>query len=81
MSADDEDPIAHVETFLNVLEDNRGVLEATRLFQDVSASLALATLDASVVQDPQFAPIRFAGHQSGTFVLQARGAGASAGGR
>ena len=80
----DTGPSGHsyfARAFLNVLEDNRGVLEATRLFQDVSASLALATLDASVVQDPQFAPIRFAGHQSGTFVLQARGAGASAGGR
>ena len=80
----DTGPSGHsffAKAFLNVLEDNRGVIEATRLFQDVSASLALATLDASVVQDPQFAPIRFAGHQSGTFVLQARGAGASAGGR
>jgi uncharacterized caspase-like protein len=65
--------------FLNVLEDSRGVLEATRLYQDVSASLALATLDASVVQDPQFAPIRFAGHESGTFVMQARGSSTAAG--
>jgi len=61
------------KAFLNVLEDSRGVLEATRLYQDVSAALALATLDSPVVQEPQFAPIRFAGHQSGTFVLQARG--------
>lgn len=80
----DTGPSGHsffARAFLNVLEDNRGVLEATRLYQDVSASLALATLDAPVVQDPQFAPIRFAGHESGTFVMQARGGSASAGGR
>jgi uncharacterized coiled-coil protein SlyX len=65
--------------FLNVLEDNRGVLEATRLYQDVSASLALATLDAPLVQTPEFAPIRFSGHESGTFVLQARSSAGSAG--
>lgn len=79
----DTGPSGHsffARAFLNVLEDNRGVLEATRLYQDVAASLALATLDASVVQDPQFAPIRFAGHESGTFVLRARGGEASAGG-
>ena len=59
---------------LNVLEDNRGLLEATRLYNEVTATLALATLDTPLVQDPQFAPIRFAGHESGTFVLRPRGA-------
>ncbi len=79
----DTGPSGHsffARAFLNVLEGNQGLLEATRLFQDVSASLALATLDTSVVQDPQFAPIRFAGHESGTFVLQAKSGGAAGGG-
>lgn len=79
----DTGPSGHsffARAFLNVLEDNRGLLEATRLYQDVSASLALATLDSPIVQDPQFAPIRFAGHESGTFVLQSRGGGAASAG-
>jgi hypothetical protein len=79
----DTGPSGHsffARAFLNVLEDNRGLLEATRLYQDVSASLALATLDSPIVQDPQFAPIRFAGHESGTFVLQSRGGGAAGAG-
>lgn len=79
----DTGPSGHsffARAFLNVLEDNRGLLEATRLYQNVSAALALATLDAPAAQEPEFAPIRFAGHESGTFVLAPRrGGGVAAG--
>lgn len=66
------------EAFLSVLKDNGGMLDAQQLYREVAGSVALATLDSPLPQSPEFAPIRFAGHESGTFVLTARG-GTSAG--
>jgi uncharacterized caspase-like protein len=53
--------------FLNVLEDNNELLDAQRLFREISVSLALAAVDAPITQTPEFAPIQFAGHESGQF--------------
>lgn len=61
--------------FLNALQDNNRLLEAQRLFREVSSSLALSAIDAPVTQNPQYAPIRYAGHESGEFFFQPRGGG------
>lgn len=53
--------------FLNVLEDNNELLDAQRLFREISVSLALAAVDAPIAQTPEYAPIQFAGHESGQF--------------
>lgn len=53
--------------FLNVLEDNNRLLEAQRLFREVSATLSLAAVDAPVTQTPEYSPIQFAGHETGDF--------------
>ena len=62
--------------FLNVLEDNNRLLEAQRLFREVSGSLALAAVDAPVSQIPEYSPIRFAGHEAGEFFFLPQGAAA-----
>jgi multidrug efflux pump subunit AcrA (membrane-fusion protein) len=61
--------------FLNVLQDNNRLLEAQRLFREVSTSLALGAIDSPVPQVPQYSPIRFAGHESGEFFFMPRGGG------
>ena len=65
--------------FLNVLEDNNRLLEAQRLFREVSTSLALAAIDSPVPQVPEYSPIRFAGHESGEFFFMPRGPGRATG--
>ena len=59
--------------FLNVLEDNNRLLEAQRLFREVSGSLALAAVNAPVSQIPEYSPIRFAGHEAGEFFFLPHG--------
>jgi uncharacterized caspase-like protein len=59
--------------FLNVLQDNKRLIEAQRVFREVSTSLALNAADAALPQQPQYAPIRFAGHESGEFFFQPKG--------
>jgi hypothetical protein len=53
--------------FLNALQDNNRLLEAQRLYREVSTSVALSSVNSPVPQSPQYAPIRFAGHESGEF--------------
>ena len=65
--------------FLNVLQDNNRLLEAQRLFREVSTSLALGSIDSPVPQVPEYSPIRFAGHESGEFFFMPRGAGKASG--
>jgi len=60
--------------FLNVLEDNSSLLEAQRLYREISSSLALAAINAPVSQVPQYSPIQFAGHESGDFFFLPKGA-------
>ena len=57
--------------FLNALTDNKKLLEAQRVFRQVSTSLALST--SALPQSPQYAPIRYAGHESGEFFFQPKG--------
>jgi hypothetical protein len=59
--------------FLNVLQDNNRLLEAQRLFREVSSSMALATIDSPIPQNPRYAPIAFAGHEGGDFFFVPKG--------
>lgn len=59
--------------FLNVLQDNNRLLEAQRLFREVSSSMALAAIDSPIPQNPQYSPIAFAGHESGDFFFVPKG--------
>ena len=61
--------------FLNVLQDNNGLLEAQRLYREVATSVALTSVNAPVPQSPQYAAIRFAGHESGEYFFLPKGAG------
>ena len=53
--------------FLNVLQDNNRLLEAQRLYTEVSTAVALTSVNSPLPQSPEYAPIRFAGHESGEF--------------
>ncbi|HLS83845.1 MAG TPA: caspase family protein [Arenimonas sp.] len=55
--------------FLNVLQDNNRLMPGQRLFQEVSTSLALGAIDSPLPQIPEYAPIRYAGHESGDFLF------------
>jgi hypothetical protein len=65
--------------FLNTLQDNNRLLEAQSLFREVSSSLALGAINSPVPQVPEYAPIRYAGHESGGFFFMPRGGGSAAG--
>jgi hypothetical protein len=65
--------------FLNVLQDNNRLLEAQRLYQEVSSSLALGAINSPVPQVPEYSPIRYAGHESGEFFFLPRGGAGAAG--
>lgn len=52
---------------LDVLRTNREVLEAQRLYHEVSARVALAAERYRVEQVPEYAPIGAAGHEAGDF--------------
>jgi hypothetical protein len=65
--------------FINALQDNNKLLEAGRLYRTVSTSVALTSVKAPLPQNPQYAAIRFAGHESGEFFFLPKGAGGSTG--
>ncbi len=60
--------------FLNTLQDNNRMLEAQRLYREVSSSLALAAIDSPIAQTPGYSPIQFSGHESGDFFFVPKGA-------
>lgn len=55
--------------FLDVLGSNTNVLEGQRLFQELSARVTYAARNYQFEQLPQYAPIKFAGHEAGDFFL------------
>jgi hypothetical protein len=65
--------------FLNTLQDNNKLLEAGRLYRSVSTQVALTSVKAPLPQNPRYAPIRFAGHESGEFFFLPKGAGGATG--
>lgn len=65
--------------FLNVLQDNNRLMPGQRLFQEVSTALALGSIDSPLPQVPEYAPIRYAGHESGDFLFLPTGRGTATG--
>jgi hypothetical protein len=55
------------KALLDVLEANGEVLEAQRLYREVSARVALAAERFRFEQVPEYAPIQHAGHEAGDF--------------
>lgn len=55
--------------FLEVLGENDDVLEGQRLFQELSARVTYAARNYQFEQMPQYAPIKYAGHEAGDFFL------------
>ncbi|MDX1540944.1 MAG: caspase family protein, partial [Geminicoccaceae bacterium] len=56
--------------FLDVLRENDGLIEGQRLFQEISARVTFAASKYRFEQVPQYAPIKFAGHEAGEFFLR-----------
>ncbi len=57
------------KALIDVLQENKGIIEGQNLHKEVSARVAYAASAVEVEQIPQYAPIRFAGHESGEFFL------------
>jgi len=58
---------------IEVLEQNREVLEGQRIFREVAARVTWAAEGTNFEQVPQYAPIKFAGHESGDFFFVPQG--------
>jgi hypothetical protein len=55
---------------VTALEDNGQLMEGQKLFREVTASLAAAATESSLLQFPEYAPIQFAGHEAGEFFFK-----------
>jgi Caspase domain/Sel1 repeat len=60
------------KAFLDVLAGNRDVLEGQRLFREVSARVTYKAASMGIDEVPEYAPIRFAGHEAGDFFFVPR---------
>ncbi|MGA9332889.1 MAG: caspase family protein [Rudaea sp.] len=63
---------------LSVLKDNNQLLTGQHLFREIAAGMALRSANAGLQQEPEYAPIQFAGHEAGEFFLMPGGARSSA---
>lgn len=57
------------QAFLESLENNKGVIEGQRLYREVLARVSLRAANINFEQEPEYAPISFAGHEGGDFLL------------
>ncbi len=57
------------KAFIDVLNENEGVLEGFKLFREVQKRVKSAAAALNVDQEPQYAPIKYAGHEAGEFFL------------
>jgi uncharacterized caspase-like protein len=55
------------KAFLEVLTENYGLIEGQRVHREVQARVAFAAEQVRFEQVPEYAPIRFAGHEGGEF--------------
>jgi uncharacterized caspase-like protein len=55
--------------WLDVLKENDDVLEGQRLYREIAARVTYAADFFQFEQVPQYAPIRYAGHESGDFLF------------
>jgi hypothetical protein len=53
--------------FIESLAQNDEVLEGQKLAQNVTKRVAISSVAADIEQVPEYAPIRFAGHEAGDF--------------
>jgi hypothetical protein len=59
--------------WLDVLSKNDDVLEGERLYREIAARVAYAADALNFEQVPQYAPIRYAGHEAGDFLFMPKG--------
>lgn len=57
------------KAFLDALNENDELITGQHLYNRVSARVAYAAAAEMLEQNPQYAPIRFAGHEAGDFVF------------
>jgi hypothetical protein len=57
------------KAFLEVLANNTDILDGQRLGLEVAARVSYAASNVRVEQDPQYAPIRYSGHEAGDFLF------------
>lgn len=57
------------KSFLEVLHNSRETLEGRRLHLEISARVLTAALRYRIEQVPEYAPIKYAGHEAGDFVF------------
>lgn len=60
------------KALLEVLEVNEDVMDGARLHREVAARVAYAAAGLQFEQVPEYAPIRFSGHEGGEFLLAPR---------
>jgi hypothetical protein len=60
------------QILLQILTNNTEVIEAQRVFLELSARVLDAAQRARFEQRPEYAPMRFAGHESGDFIFVPR---------
>ncbi|MGH2668651.1 MAG: caspase family protein, partial [bacterium] len=61
------------KALLTVLGETEDAIEGQRVFQEISARVAWAAEAQQFEQLPQYAPIKYAGHESGDFFFVPRG--------
>lgn len=57
------------KALLEVLEENNDFMEGARLYQEVATRVAFAATRFEVEQLPDYAPIKYAGHDTGDFIF------------
>jgi hypothetical protein len=57
------------KALLDVLETNSEVLDGLHLYKEVSARVAFAAAGLNFEQVPEYAPIKYTGHEGGDFFL------------
>ncbi|GAA3965587.1 caspase family protein [Allohahella marinimesophila] len=60
------------KALIDALENNKGVMEGRQLYSQVAQAVSYAAEAAQFEQAPQYAPIRFAGHEAGDFLFVSR---------
>ncbi len=62
------------KAFIDVLQGNGAILEGFKLYTEVYKRVKEMAANLNVDQDPQYAPIKYAGHEAGEFFFLPRGA-------
>jgi hypothetical protein len=57
------------QALLDTLRINRAPVDGLALYQRIAGNVARAAMKLGVEQIPEYAPIRFAGHEAGDFLL------------